>query len=65
MRTRKRAQVGAARGDDAVDVGVGGDGADRHRRNSRLVTDAIAEGRLIQAAVDRSRVGDGLAGFHL
>src|SRR5262245_66558474 len=51
---RQRAHVGAAGGDDGVDVAVADDAPDCHGRNPKLVADLIAEGRLEGAAVDRA-----------
>src|SRR5262245_11330773 len=51
---RQRAHVGAAGGDDGVDVAVADDAADGHCRDAELVADLIAEGRLEGAAVDRA-----------
>ena len=56
MRSRDRAQVGAARRDDAVDVVGLEDRADRDRRDADLVADAVGERRLVHAAVDGLRV---------
>ena len=50
VRAAERAQVGAAGQQDRVDVVVGGDGADRDRRDAGLVADAVGERRLVGAA---------------
>src|SRR5687767_8593863 len=59
---RQDAEVRAPGGEDRVDVGVRGDVANGHRRDSRLVTDAIAEGRLEEAATRDGSIGHGVAG---
>src|SRR5436305_4999452 len=53
VRTCQRAQVGATRGDDAVHLIGFSDIAYGDGRNCGFITDAIAIGRLIHAAVDR------------
>jgi hypothetical protein len=53
MRPGHGAQVGAAGGDDRVDVVGLGDRAHRHRRDAGLVPDAVGERRLVHPAVDR------------
>ena len=53
MRPGDGAQVGAAGGDDAVDVVGLGDRAHRDGRDAGLVADAVGERRLVHAAVDR------------
>src|SRR5919201_4824820 len=51
MGAREHTEIGAAGGEDGVDVGVGGDRADRHRGNAGLVPYAVAERRLEQTTV--------------
>src|SRR5438105_15478456 len=55
MRSRNRAQIGAARGDDAVGVIRFEDGADGYGRHAYFVAYAIGERRLVHAAIDRLR----------
>ncbi len=53
MRTRHRAEIGAAGGNDRIGVVGLGDRADRDGRHLDLVADLVGEGRLEQAAIDR------------
>ena len=62
MRPRQRHEVGAAGGDDGVDLVGAGDRADAHRRDAGVVADLVGERRLVHAAVDRLGVRRGLAG---
>src|SRR3989454_427995 len=61
---RQDAEIGAAGGHDGVDVGVRRDVPHGGRGDSRLVTDAITEGRLVEAAEDGLGVGHGLPCRH-
>ena len=62
VRARERAEIGAAGGEDRVDVIGLEDVADGHGLHARFVADAVAEGRLEHAAVDGARERRGLAG---
>ena len=62
MRPAERHQVGAAGGEDGVDLVGGRDVADAHGGDPGLVADLVGERRLEHAAVDRLRVAHGLAG---
>ena len=62
MRPGERDQVGAAGGEDRIGVVGLVDVADRHGREPRLVADLVGERRLEHAAIDRLRLGPGLAG---
>ena len=62
MRPGERHQIGAPRGEDRIGLVGIGDVADRHRRQLGLVADLVGEWRLEHAAVDRLRIGPGLAG---
>src|SRR6202046_2528297 len=53
MRASQRHQVGAARGEDGVDLIRCRDVADAHGGDTRLVADLLGERRLEHAAVDR------------
>src|SRR5207253_7423139 len=53
VRPRDRAQVGAAGGDDAVDVVGLRDRADGDRRDAGFVADPVGERGLVHAPVDR------------
>mmetsp|Transcript_62125 Transcript_62125/g.171843 ORF Transcript_62125/g.171843 Transcript_62125/m.171843 type:complete len:730 (+) Transcript_62125:1758-3947(+) len=65
MRAADGAEVGPPRRDDAVDMVGLGDRTDRHRRDADAVADALGQGRLPHAAVDRLlRLAD-LAGGHV
>src|SRR6516225_3979801 len=65
VRARQRDEIGAAGGDDGVDLVRGRDRADAHGRERGLVADLIGKRRLEHAAEDRLRVGDGLPGGHV
>src|SRR5215471_11969161 len=65
VRARQRDEIGAAGGDDGVDLVGGRDRADAHRRERGLVADLIGERRLEHAAEDGLRVRDGLSGRHV
>jgi len=58
-------QVCPPRGQNGIHVGVGGDVSHRHRRDTRLVANSVAERRLELAAVDRFGVGYGLPGRNI
>src|SRR5262249_2391008 len=60
----EHAQVGPAGGEDRVGVRVGGEVTNRHRRDVGLVSDSVAEGRLVEPPVDGLLVRHGLAGRH-
>src|SRR6185437_13078926 len=62
MRTRQRAKVGTAGGDDGIHLVSLGDITDRDGGNVRLVSNAIAVGRLIHASILRASVHRGLTG---
>ena len=62
MRPRQRHEVGAAGGDDGVDLVGAGDGADAHGGKPGVVADLVGERRLEHAAVDRLGLRRGLAG---
>ena len=62
MRPGEGDQVGAAGGEDGVDLVGAGDVAHRHGRDAELVADLVGERRLEHAAVDRIVVGHRLAG---
>jgi hypothetical protein len=53
VRAGHGAQVGAAGGDDAVDVVGLADGAHRDGGDAGLLADAVGKRRLVHAAVDR------------
>src|SRR5881296_4669335 len=55
----EHAEVGAPRDQDTVHVVVGGDAPDGHRRNLGLAPDAVAERRLVEAAILRLLIGHG------
>ncbi len=59
---RQRDEVGAAGGEDRIDVVGLVDVADRHRRAAGLVADPVGERRLEHPAIDRLGLGPGLAG---
>src|SRR5262245_40470443 len=59
VRARQRDEIGAAGGDDGVDLVRGRDRADAHGRERGLVADLIGKRRLEHAAEDGLRVGDG------
>src|SRR5262249_35971971 len=65
VRARQRHEIGAAGGDDRVDLVGGRDRADAHGRERGLVADLIGKWRLEHAAEDRLRVRDGLSGGHV
>src|SRR5215469_7599517 len=65
VRARQRDEIGAAGGDDGVDLVRRRDRADAHGRERGLVADLIGKRRLEHATEDRLRVGDGLAGRHV
>src|SRR5262245_24804094 len=58
----EHAEIGTPSRQDAVDVIVRSDVADRHRRHVGLVADAIAKRRLIEPAIYGPLVGHRLAG---
>src|SRR5215469_5872877 len=62
MRARQRAEIGAARGDDGVDVVGLVNVADRHGGDTYLVAHPVGEGCLPHATVHGLLPGDGLAG---
>src|SRR6185437_1320952 len=62
MRPRQGAKIGAAGGDDGVDVIGLVDVADRHGRDPDLVAHLVGERGLPHPAVDGLLPGDGLAG---
>ena len=62
MRAGQRAQIGAARGDDGIQMIGLGDVADSHRGDADLVADAVGERCLEHPAVDRFGLDRGLAG---
>ena len=61
MRPGERDQIGAAGGEDRIDMVGLVDVADRHGRDPALVADLVGEGGLEHAAVDRLAIGPGLA----
>src|SRR5215468_11536228 len=65
VRARQRDEIGAAGGDDGVDLVGGGDRADALRGKRGVVADLIGKRRLEHATEDRLRVGDGLSGRHV
>ena len=62
MRTAESDKIGAAGGQDGIDLIRGRDVADTHCRDPRLVAHLIGKRRLEHPAVDRLRVADGLPG---
>src|SRR6266446_8492851 len=56
VRARQRDEIGAAGGDDGVDLVGGGDRADAHRGKRGLVADLIGKRRLEHTAEDGLRV---------
>src|SRR5579883_3077811 len=60
MGAREHAEIGAPGHQDAVDIGIGLDVADGHRRDLRLVANAVGEGRLEEPTIDRLLIGHGL-----
>src|SRR5262245_47637251 len=61
---RQHAQVRPAGGEDGVGVRVSGKVPHGHRRDARLVSDAVAERRLVEPAVDGLLVRHRLARGH-
>src|SRR3990172_3442859 len=61
VRAREHAEVGAPGGEDRVDVRPGGDVADGHRGDPRLLADAVGERRLVEPPVDGLLLGPRLA----
>ena len=62
MRPGERDEVGAAGGEDGVDLIRRGDVADAHGGDPGLVPDLVGKGRLEHAAEDRLRLAHGLPG---
>src|SRR5262249_29199223 len=62
MAAGQRAEVGASSRQDRIDVGVRRDGADGHRQDPRLVTDAVAGLPLVAPSVRLILVDHRLAG---
>ena len=62
MRTAERHQVGAAGGQDGIDLICGGDIADAHGGDAGLVADLLGKRGLEHTAIDRLGVAHGLAG---
>ena len=60
MRPGKRDQIGASGGEDGVHLVRGGDRADAHGGDMRLVANAVRERRLEHASVHRLAMADGL-----
>src|SRR5579883_2792729 len=52
MGAREHAEIGAARHQNAVHIGIGLDIADGHRRNLGLVTHAVGKGCLEEPTID-------------
>src|SRR5262245_388682 len=62
MRARKRDQIGAAGGDDGIDLIGGRDRADAHGGQPRLVANLVGERRLEHATEYRLRIRNRLSG---
>ena len=60
MRAGNRTQIGAAGGDDAVDMVDLGNRPDGNRLDANLVADAVGKRRLVHAAINRFRGACGL-----